>query len=96
MKNMYEEVLKKIKSKVIALEYIVTIHAEEEISDDYLSIYDVENTIKTGSILERQLNKMTGESKYRIRGYSLDNQPIETIVKFSLTDKVVIITVYAL
>lgn len=93
---MYEEILKKIKSKIITLDYIVTIHAEEEISNDYLSIYDVENAIKTGAILERQPDKITGEYKYRIRGYSLDNETIETIVKFSLTDKIVIITVYAL
>jgi hypothetical protein len=93
---MYEEILKKIKSKIIALDYIVTIHAEEEISNDYLTIYDVENAIKTGSILERQLDKIIGKYKYRIRGYSLDNETIETIVKFSLTDKIVIITVYAL
>lgn len=93
---MYEEVLKKIKLKIIALDYIVTIHAEEEISNDYLSIYDVENAIKTGTILERQPDKITGEYKYRIRGYSLDNKTIEILVKFSLTDKVVIITVYAL
>jgi hypothetical protein len=56
----------------------------------------VENAIKTGSILERQLDKIIGKYKYRIRGYSLDNETIETIVKFSLTDKIVIITVYAL
>ena len=61
-----------------------------------MSIYDVENAINTGLILERQPDKVTGEYKYRIRGYSLENQLIETIVKFSLTDKVVIITVYAL
>lgn len=93
---MYEEILKKIKLKISKLEYIVTIHAEEEISNDFLSIYDVEQAISRGSILERQLDKITAEYKYRIRGYSLDNQEIEIIVKFSSTDKVVIITVYAL
>ena len=93
---MYEEVLKKIKSKISNLEYVVTIHAEEEISDDFLSIYDVEQAIFTGSILERQRDKITVEYKYRIRGCSLDNQEIEVIVKFGATDKVVIITVYAL
>ncbi len=93
---MYEEILNKIKLKIIKLKYIVTIHAEEEISDDYLSIYDVEQAIQTGLIVERQTDKITGEYKYRIRGYSLDNKPIEIMVKFSVTDKVVIITVYAL
>ncbi len=93
---MYEEVLKKIRVKIRKLEYVVTIHAEEEISYDFLSIYDVEEAILKGSIIERQSDRITGEYKYLIRGYNLDNQRIEIILKFSPTYKVVIITVYAL
>ena len=48
---MYEEVLKKIRVKIRKLEYVVTIHAEEEISDGFLSIYDVEEAILKGSII---------------------------------------------
>jgi hypothetical protein len=40
--------------------------------------------------------KAIAESKYRIRGYNIDKNVIEVIVKLSPTGKIVIITVYAL
>ncbi|MDY7013973.1 MAG: DUF4258 domain-containing protein [Cyanobacteriota bacterium] len=75
---------------------MVTIHADEEMDDDQLSILDVEDCILRGKILERQRDRVTGESKYRIRGYSLEGEPMETLVKLGRTGTVVIITVYAL
>ncbi len=44
-------------------QYVMTIHAEEEMSDDDLSIYDIEQAILTGEILERQKDRTTAESK---------------------------------
>ena len=72
----------------------MTVHAEEEMSDDNLTIYDIEEGILTGEILERQKDRVTAESKYRIRGKSLDGEEVEIITKLSPTGKVVIITVY--
>ncbi len=57
---------------------------------------DVENGILTGEILERQKDKASAESKYRIRGETVMREGIEIIVKLGATGKVVIITVYAL
>jgi hypothetical protein len=39
---------------------------------------------------------VSAESKYRIRGRTLDGEEVEILVKLSPTGKVVIITVYAL
>lgn len=72
----------------------MTIHAEEEMSDDNLSIYNIEQAILIGEILERQKDRTTAESKYRIKGLSMDNNEIEIIAKLSQTGKLVIITVY--
>jgi predicted nucleic acid-binding Zn ribbon protein len=91
---MFDNELLKIKKKIRGKNYVMTIHAEEEMSDDNLSIFDVEHGILTGKILERQTDRLTLEYKYRIRGQSLDADEIEIIVKFSPTEKVVIITVY--
>jgi hypothetical protein len=93
---MFEQVLQEIRSKVRLSEYVVTIHADEEMDDDQLAIADVEFCILSGEILERQRDRSTGESKYRVQGRSLDDLPMETIVKIGATGKVVIITVYAL
>ena len=57
---------------------------------------DIEQGILTGKILERQRDRVSAESKYRIRGRTLDGEEVEIIAKLSPTGKVVIITVYAL
>ena len=93
---MLEKILRTIQEKIRLQQYIMTLHAEEEMEDDDFSIYDVENGILTGEILERQKDRTTAESKYRIRGETVTGEGIEIIVKLSATGKVVIITVYAL
>jgi hypothetical protein len=40
--------------------------------EDDLSIFDVERTILTGDIIERQKDQKTGEWKYLIRGHVMD------------------------
>ncbi len=93
---MLEKLLRTIQEKISLQQYIMTLHAEEEMEDDNFNIYDVENGILTGEILERQKDKTTAESKYRIRGETVTGEAIEIIVKIGATGKVVIITVYAL
>jgi Domain of unknown function (DUF4258) len=92
----FEQILQEIRQKILQENYVVTVHADEEMDDDRLSIWDVEECILTGKILERQRDRITGESKYRIQGCSLEGEPMETLVKLGLTGKVVVITVYAL
>ncbi len=72
----------------------MTLHAEEEMTDDGLTVYDVECSILTGEIRERQKDKATGEWKYCISGETLGGREAEVIVKLSPTGKLVIITVY--
>ena len=75
-------------------QYVMTLHAEEEMNDDGLTIYDVERGILTGEILERQKDRVTAEWKYRIRGETVDDGEVEVVAKLSPTGKLVIITVY--
>jgi len=91
---MFELILRKMREKVRSLEYVVTLHAEEEMNNDDLSVYDVESGILTGAILERQRDRSTDEWKYCIRGETTEGDQIEVIAKLSPTDKLVIITVY--
>ena len=74
----------------------MTYHARKEMNDDGLTVYDVESGILTGSIIERQRDRVTTEWKYRIRGETLTGDDIEVIAKLSPTSKLIIITVYAL
>jgi len=91
---LFDEILQRMRDKVSSRQYLMTLHAEEEMSDDNLTIYDIEQGILTGEILERQKDKVTAESKYRIRGLTLDAEEVEIIAKLSPTGKLVIITVY--
>lgn len=94
--RVFDRILQQIREKLGQRLYVMTLHAEEEMDDDGLSILDVEQGIFTGEILERQRDKNTGEFKYRIRGVTLEGDLVEVVVKLGLTGKVVIITVYLL
>ena len=72
----------------------MTIHAEEEMEDDDISILDVEHVILTGEIIERQQDQETGEWKYLIAGQTLADDPLIVVAKLALTGTLVIITVY--
>jgi hypothetical protein len=72
----------------------MTLHAEEEMNDDALTIFDVERAILTGKVIERQEDQMTGEWKYLITGLSIHGDGVAVVAKVSVTDKLVIITVY--
>jgi hypothetical protein len=91
---MFDRILKEMRDKIRKLEYIMSIHADDEMNDDCLTVFDVERCILTGKILERQKDKVTAEWKYRINGKSLSSGEIEVIAKFSSTGKLVIITMY--
>jgi Domain of unknown function (DUF4258) len=94
--KVFDKILQQIREKLNQRLYVMTLHAEEEMDDDGLSILDVEQSIFTGEILERQKDRNTGEFKYRIRGSTLEGDSVEVVVKLGLTGKVVIITVYLL
>ena len=63
--------------------------------DDGFTILDLENIILTGTIVERQKDQKTDETKIVIRGLSLDRREAETIIKVGLSGILYIITVYA-
>jgi hypothetical protein len=91
---VFDHVLQRMREKVRALDYVMTIHAEEEIEDDDISILDVEHVLFTGEIIERQQDQETGEWKYLIAGHSLADDPIIVVAKLALTGTLVIVTVY--
>ncbi len=91
---MFDRILKEMRDKIRERKYVMTIHGEEEMNNDCLSIYDVESGILTGKIMERQKDRTTAEWKYKIIGKALDSREIEVIAKLSPTGKLVIITVY--
>ena len=51
---MFDHVLQRMREKVRALDYVMTMHAEEDMEDDDISILDVEHVVLTGESIERQ------------------------------------------
>ncbi len=93
---MFERILKQMQEKIRSRQYIMTLHAEEEMDDDELTIFDVERAILTGEIVERQKEHKIGEWKYLIKGYTLTHNKIIVVSKLSITGKLIIITVFLL
>lgn len=91
---MFERVLNRMREKVRALQYVMTLHAEEEMDGDDLSIFDVEQMLLTGRITERQKDAETGEWKYLVSGKSIEGADVVAVVRLSPTGKLIIITVY--
>ncbi len=74
----------------------MTIHAEEEMDNDGLTVFDVESVILTGELIERQRDRKTREPKYLVRGETVDGFRRAVVVsRFGPTEKLVILTVYA-
>ncbi len=93
---MFERILEEIREKVRLRQYVMTLHAEEEMSDDELTIFDVERCLLTGEIIERQKDSNTGEWKYLVKGHTVADANIIVVLKISPIGKLVFITVYRL
>ncbi len=86
--------LNRIRDLVRSLNYVVSIHAAEELDDDNLTILDLESVLLTGQIIERQRDRRTREIKAVVRGRTLERFEAETIVKLGHTGTLVVVTIY--
>ncbi len=91
---MYEQILKEMREKVRTRQYIMTLHAEDEMEDDELSIFDVESVILTGEIVERQKDQQPDHWKYILTGSCLSGEVACVVGRLSIMGKLVIITVF--
>lgn len=53
--------ISRIRDCIRSLNYVVSLHAAEELDDDNLTILDLENSLLTGEIVERQRDRQTRE-----------------------------------
>ena len=91
---MYDRILRRMREKIRTRQYVMTLHAEEEMDDDTLSIFDVERGILTGRIVDRQQDSVTAEWKYLVEGETITGASVVVVARLSVTTKLVIITVY--
>ena len=86
--------LNRIRDLVRSLNYVVSIHATEELEDDNLTILDLESVLLTGQIIKRQRDRRTREAKTVVRGRTLHGFETEAIVKLGHTGTLFVITIY--
>jgi hypothetical protein len=88
-------ILNRMQEKIRTRQYVMTLHAEQEMDDDELTIFDVESAILTGEIIEQQRDRETKKRKYLVRGNTVEGDTCAVVVsKFGPTDKLIILTVY--
>ncbi len=49
---MFERILRQFRERVRSRQFVMTLHAVEEMEDDRLTVLDVEHAILTGKIVE--------------------------------------------
>jgi len=91
---MFERTLARFRSLIRSGEYVLSIHALDEMADDDVLTEDVENAILTGSIIARRIDRATRERKYVFVGRDFTGNPIGLVAKIGTAGKVVVITVY--
>lgn len=74
---------------------MISVHANEEMSNDDLILVDLENAILTGKIAKR-LTKDPRGTRYEIVGQACDGRPVAVVCRSIGADWLRIVTVYAL
>lgn len=93
---MHERVLRTMREKIRQRDYVVTTHADEEMYEDGLTIWDVEAAVHAGEIVERQRDHRSSDWKYVIHGKAATGVGMAVVAKIGYSQRVVIITVYLL
>lgn len=93
---MFDNILQRMRNKIRTGDYVMTLHADEEINAEELSVFDVERCILTGKIIERQKDRQTVETKYRILGSTIGGDLMEVMAKFGPTGRLFILTAYSI
>lgn len=84
-----------MRDRIRSREYLMTLHAEEEMNEDDLTVFDVESVVLTGKIIGRERDPQTKVRKYVVRGQTvLGDEDAVVVTRFGPAGKLVIITVY--
>ena len=91
---MYPRILEQIRALVRRGEYVLSIHAENEMADDGLTDQDLEAAILNGRIVRRERDRI-GRPKYEIEGSALDGRGLTVVAQpFQTRQLVLIVTAY--
>lgn len=91
---MFERILERMRHLVRDRQYVLTIHGQDAMEDDELTIFDAERCLLTGRIVERQRDRRRHEWNYLVQGPTTDGAAMVVVAKIGGPGRVVIVTVY--
>jgi hypothetical protein len=77
-------------------QYVMTLHAAEEMEADGFTVYDVEHCVLSGENVRRQRDRLSGEWKYLIEGRTISGERAMVVGRLGPTGKLIVITVCGL
>ena len=91
---MYPRILRQIRALVRRGEYVLSVHAENEMADDCLTDQDLEAAILNGRIVRRERDPI-GRPKYVLEGTAMDGRGLTAVAQpFQTRQLILIITAY--
>jgi len=91
---MYPRILAKIRALVRRGDYILSVHAENELADENQNEEDLEAAILNGEIIRRERDPV-GRPKYLIEGMTPNKKGLTAVVQYLQTlQLVIVVTVY--
>ena len=91
---MAKRAIEKIKEQVVAQEYTISGHANDEMSDD-LTAADVEQALLNG-MMRRRFTRDPRGTRYEVVGESRDGRQVAVICRLLQTGWLRIVTAYTL
>jgi len=88
-------ILQKIRQKILDRDYYLSSHAEDEMLEDHLDRFDIENAILKGRI-DRKFTRDLRGTRYRIEGTTKDGRVIHVICRFKEESSLIVITAYVI
>lgn len=86
--------LAQIREKIRLRQYDMTSHATEEMAEDNLDIFDIEQAVLNGRLAKIEKDDLRG-TKYVIEGIGTDQvTPVGVVGRFTGAERYLIITVY--
>ena len=76
--------------------FAFTRHAYDEMNNDDLFVFDLEQCIQTGTIAERQWDHDFNDWKYVVHGHGADGEEIAVVAKLDGNQKTIFITTFRL
>ncbi len=87
-------ILDRIRSAVREQNYRISTHANEEMSEDYMTLEDVEKILLNGQIKKRFSRDPRG-TRYEVAGESMDGRRANVVCRFLPSKVMLIITAFA-